>query len=54
MPLWFVISLLVPACLVAAALTAAWLSSTRAERELREGEAAHARSLSPKPPGLAG
>jgi hypothetical protein len=49
MPLWFVISLLVPACLVLVALIAASLSSARADRELRDEERARAQSLRQKP-----
>jgi len=53
MPIWFWIGLLVPFCLVAAALVAGWLTSARADRELRDEERARTESLRPKSP-LAG
>jgi hypothetical protein len=50
---WFVIGLVVPSFLIAAAFFAAWLSSAEADRRLRDEEMACAQSLGPKPPGLA-
>ena len=34
MTLWFVVGLLVPCCLIAAVLAAAWLSSAQADNDL--------------------
>jgi uncharacterized protein YneF (UPF0154 family) len=52
MTVWFVIGLLVPLSLVLATLTAAWLSSTQADKELRDEERAQSQTLRPKPPAV--
>jgi hypothetical protein len=49
MALWFVLGLLAPAALIVAALFAAWLSSVKEDRRIRDEETARARSVGSKP-----